>query len=149
MTVRDSNATDTHYLSFKYAELERYVEEYAITSAEETTVDGRDAYRVVFDPPADETIERSISIAIGDTEYVLPLETSDIDESEYAEHVELHTDRERLFPLRYHVESDGVELTMEYTDVTFDEEIPDDRFAFDPPESATVETETPPEYPAD
>ena len=140
VSVSDSTAS-TDYLAYTYAELEETVEEYAIATVEETTVDGREAYRVVLDPPADETIERSISIAIGDTEYVVPLETSEVDASTDADRVELRTDREHLFPLEYYAETDEFELTVRYTDVAFDEEIDDDRFAFEPPESATVERE--------
>lgn len=142
VSVSDSNATGTDYIAYTYAELDRTVEEYAITTVEETTVDGREAYRVVLDPPADETIERSISIAIGDTEYVVPLETSEVDASTDADRVELWTDREHLFPLKYCAEADDYELTIRYTDVAFDEEIDDDRFAFEPPESATVERDS-------
>ena len=141
VTVRDSNATDTHYLAFVYAEQERYLEEYAVTAVEETTVDGQDAYRVAFDPPANETIERSVGVVVGDTEYVLPLETSEVDGT-YADSVELVTDRERFFPLEYRVEADDLELSITYSDVTFDGGIDDERFVFEPPESATVENET-------
>lgn len=148
-TVRPSNATDTHYLAFSYAEQERYAEEYETVSVEETTTDGYDAYHAVFDPPPDETIERSISIAIGDTEYVLPLETTAVDDAAYADRVELEADQERLFPLSYYVETDDVELTIEYTDVEFDADLDDERFAFEPPESATVENESSPEFATD
>ncbi|WP_436343176.1 LolA family protein [Natronorubrum sp. FCH18a] len=141
VTVRDSNATDTHYLEFAYTEQERYLEEYAVTTVEETTVDGHDAYRAAFDPPANETIERSVGIIVGDTEYVLPLETSDVDGT-YADSAELVTDQERFFPLEYHVEAGDLELSITYSDVTFDERIDDDRFTFEPPESATVERES-------
>lgn len=145
-TVRPSNATDTHYLAFTYAEQKRYAEEYETVSVEETTTDGHDAYHVVFDPPPDETIERSISIAIGDTEYVLPLETTAVDDAVYADRVELETEQDRLFPLSYYVEADGVELTIEYTDVEFDAELDEELFTFEPPESASVEKESSPEY---
>lgn len=141
VSVRDSNETDTHYLEFVYAEQERYFEGYEATAVDETTVDGYEAYRVDFDPPPNETVERSIGVVIGNTKYVLPLETSEVDGT-YSDDVELVTDQKRFFPLEYHVEADDLELSITYSDVSFDEAIADDRFTFEPPESATVENET-------
>lgn len=138
-TTRDSNATAHTYFSFVYAEQERYLDEYDLTGVEETTSDGDDAFRADFDPPSNETIERSIGVSVGNTEYVLPLETSDV-EGTYADSVEVVSDDEYSFPLEYNVEDDdrSLEVSITYTDVTFDEELEDDRFAFDPDDSTAV-----------
>ncbi|MFC6769272.1 LolA family protein [Natrinema soli] len=131
----DPNATS--YLEGIYAQQERYLEAYEITGVEETTVDGRDTYRVTFDPPINETIERSISVLIEDTEYVLPLATSEGEPARRgADRVEVWYDRETLFPVKYAIEGDGVTLEQTYRNLEIDGGIDDDRFTFDPASTA-------------
>ncbi|SEH12157.1 Outer membrane lipoprotein-sorting protein [Natronorubrum sediminis] len=138
-TSRDSNATAHTYFSFVYDEQDRYAEEYELTDVEETTSDGDDAFRADFDPPSNETIDRSIGVSVGNTEYILPFETSDVDGT-HADSVELVTDDEYHFPLEYHVQDDdrSLEVSITYTDVTFDEELADDRFTFEPSNATAV-----------
>lgn len=128
-------------LAFKYAEQRRYFDEYAVTEIEETRVDGRAAYHVTFDPPTDETIERSVSVIVGETEFLLPLETAEKPTDRPADRVELWIERDRQFPVRFRAEGDGFTLSIEYSDLSFDDGIPDERFEFEPPDSATA-TET-------
>lgn len=127
----DPNATS--YLDGLYAQQERYLEAYEITATEETTVDGRDAYRVAFDPPDGETIERSISVMIEDTEYVIPLATSDGEPADRSvDRVEVWYEQETLFPVKHAIEGEGVSLERTYRNLSIDEGIDDERFAFDP-----------------
>lgn len=149
VTVRYSNETETGFLEFLYAEQARFADEYEITDVEETTIDGEDAHRISFDPPTNETIERSIDIAVGDTEYVLPLVTTTAERPGYADRIELWTERDRAFPLKVVIVADGFELTMTYTDVRFGDDLDDDLFTFEPPESATVENESSPNDPTE
>ncbi|WP_436343178.1 LolA family protein [Natronorubrum sp. FCH18a] len=128
----DSNATP--YLEALYEQPERYVEAYDVTDIEETTVDDRDTYHVTFDPPANETIDRSISVQLGPDEYVLPLETSEVDTAERsADRVELWLDRETMFPVKHSIAGDGIELETTYRALSFDE--PLDEALFEPPEA--------------
>ncbi|MFB1063193.1 outer membrane lipoprotein carrier protein LolA [Natrinema sp. H-ect4] len=137
----DPNATSS--LEGIYAQQERYLEAYEITGVEETTVDGRDTYRVTFDPPTNETIERSISVLIEDTEYVLPLATSEGETAQRgADHVEVWYDRETLFPVKHTIEGDGVTLERTYRNLEIDGGIDDERFAFDPQSATRNETIT-------
>ncbi|WP_226041047.1 outer membrane lipoprotein carrier protein LolA [Natrinema sp. DC36] len=135
----DPNATS--YLQGIYEQQERYLEAYEITGVEEATVDGRDTYRVTFDPPTNETIERSISVLIEDTEYVLPLATSEGEPAQRgADRVEVWYDRETLFPVKHAIEGDGVTLERTYRNLEIDGGIDDERFAFDPQSSTGNET---------
>ncbi|QLK25646.1 outer membrane lipoprotein carrier protein LolA [Natrinema zhouii] len=137
----DPNATS--YLEGIYAQHERYLEAYEITGVEEATVDGRDTYRVTFDPPTNETIERSISVLIEDTEYVLPLGTSEGEPARRsADRIEVWYDRETLFPVKHAISGDGVTLERTYRNLETDGGIDDDRFAFDPQSATRNETIT-------
>ncbi|ELY78342.1 LolA family protein [Natrinema pallidum] len=121
------------YLEGVYAQQARYLERYEITAVEETSLDGRDTYHVTFDLPANETIERSINVLIDDTEYVVPLATSERAPVERAaDHVEVWYDRETMFPIKHAVEGDGVTLERTYRNLSIDPGIDDDRFTFDP-----------------
>ncbi|QCS43342.1 outer membrane lipoprotein carrier protein LolA [Natrinema versiforme] len=127
----DPNAMS--YLEGLYAQQERYLESYEITTAEATTVDGRDTYRVTFDPPDNETIERSINILIEDTEYVIPLATSEGEPADRSvDRVKVWYDQETLFPVKHAIEGDGIALERTYRNLSIDGGIDDERFAFDP-----------------
>ncbi|TYT63001.1 LolA family protein [Natrialba swarupiae] len=118
-----------------YGQQERYLtdDSYALSDVEETTLDGRETYRLAFDPPEDETIERSIDVLVGDTEYTVPLETSEHDvENRHAERVEVWLDRETLFPVSHRVVGDSAELETTYTDLEIEPGLEDDLFEFDP-----------------
>ncbi|RZH68529.1 LolA family protein [Natrinema altunense] len=121
------------YLEGVYAQQARYLERYEITAVEETSLDGRDSYHVTFDTPANETIERSINVLIDDTEYVVPLATSErAPVKRAADHVEVWYDQETMFPVKHAVEGDGVTLERTYRNLSIEPGIDDDRFTFDP-----------------
>jgi outer membrane lipoprotein-sorting protein len=104
---------------------------------------GREAH-VLAVAAKNETVERDVSLLVGDTEFVVPLETSDPrDELDVVEQ-RLWIDAEYEYPLkeRLVVETDAggrYELVMEYESIAFNVGLEDDRFAFDPPANATVE----------
>ncbi|WP_121742629.1 LolA family protein [Natronorubrum halophilum] len=124
-----------------YGQPEKYVEAYDVTSIEETTIDGRDVYRVALDPPGNETIERSISVRVGDTEYVLALETAEGEPYERsADRVELWLDQETMFPVKHAIAGDGIELETTYWNLSIDAGLEED--LFEPPETSTDENES-------
>ncbi|WP_226481617.1 LolA family protein [Natrinema amylolyticum] len=132
-TRLETDPDATPYLEGLYAQQARYFEAYEIAAVEEATVDGRVTYHVTFDPPANETIERSISVLIEDTEYVVPLATSEREAADRsADRIEVWYDQETLFPVKQAIEGDGVTLERTYRNVSVDGEIDDERFAFDP-----------------
>ncbi|OAQ51186.1 membrane protein [Natrinema mahii] len=91
-----------------------------------------------------ETVERDVSLIVGDTEFVLPLETDDPrDEIDVVEQ-RLWIDTEYDYPLKERLvyetpDGERYELRMEYESIAFNVGLEDDRFAFDPPENTTVE----------
>ncbi|AGB32539.1 outer membrane lipoprotein-sorting protein-like protein [Natrinema pellirubrum DSM 15624] len=91
-----------------------------------------------------ETVERDVSLIVGDTEFVYPLETDDPrDEIDVVEQ-RLWIDTEYDYPLKerlvYETPSgDRYELRMEYDSIAFNVGLEDERFAFEPPENTTVE----------
>ncbi|MEY7850857.1 outer membrane lipoprotein carrier protein LolA [Natrarchaeobius sp. A-rgal3] len=118
-----------------YGQQERYLtdDSYALTDVEETTFGGRETYRLAFDPPENETIERSIDVLVGDTEYTVPLETSDRDVADrHTERIEVWLDRETLFPVSHRVVGESAELETTYTDLEIEPGLEDDLFEFDP-----------------
>lgn len=124
------------FLEGVYAQQQRYVDRYDIKSIEETTIDGRDAYRVTFDPPANESIGRSITVLVGDTEYVIPLERNDGDvdgKERSTETVDVWFEQEHLFPIKHRVAGDDVSLETTYRNLTVNPGFDDDRFEFEPP----------------
>lgn len=133
-TVLDTAGEESR-LEGIYAEQERYFEEFEVTDVEKTTSDGREAYRVAFDPPRNETLERSIDVLVGETTYRIPLEADpDLPEETHAETVEIVFDAETSFPLEYRLVAEEAEFTVAYEDVSFTKPA-DDRFEFDPPET--------------
>ncbi|WP_435552853.1 LolA family protein [Natrinema sp. CGMCC1.2065] len=91
-----------------------------------------------------ETVERDVSLIVGNTEFVYPLETGDpTDEIDVVEQ-RLWIDTEYDYPLKerlvYETPSgDRYELRMEYESISFNVGLEDERFAFEPPENTTVE----------
>ncbi|ELY43365.1 LolA family protein [Natronorubrum sulfidifaciens] len=131
---------DASLLEGRFAQPERYLDAYDVTALEETQFDGQDAYRVAFEPPANETIERSASVLIGQTEYVFPLETADADPDERsADRVELWLEQETLFPVKHTIAGDGIELTTTYRNLSIDGGLEDD--LFEPPTAADDDTD--------
>lgn len=91
-----------------------------------------------------ETVERGVSAFVGNTKFVLPLETSDPSEDLDIVEQRLWIDTAYDYPLKerlvYETESgERYELTMTYASIAFNVGLEDERFAFEPPENATVE----------
>lgn len=143
VAVMGSERTGESHIAYIYGETERYFDELEASGLESTTLDDRDVYRVRFDPPPDETVERSITVLVGNTEYVIPLETEARDDSNgfqnSVDRIDVWFDRETLFPVKQIVETDDTDLEAIYTALTLNEPIDDERFAFEPPEDALVE----------
>ncbi|WP_049923059.1 LolA family protein [Halopiger djelfimassiliensis] len=137
VTVIDVDPDAMSSIERHYAQQKRYFETYEVREIEETTLDGRAVYRVAFEPPANETIDRSISVLVGGTEYVVPLETSDVDTERSADHVEVWLDQQSLFPVKHLVEGDGLALETTYRNLSIDPGLADDRFEFELPDPAT------------
>lgn len=132
-TRLETDPSATPFLEGLYAQQERYFDAYDVAEIEKMTLDGRETYRVAFDPPDNETIDRSISVLIEDTEYVVPLTTSEGAPVERgADRVEVWYDQATLFPVKHAIEGDGIEFETTYRDLAIDEGIDDERFAFDP-----------------
>ena len=123
---------DASFLEGLYAQPERYLDAYDVIALEEVQFDGQDTYRVEFEPPANETIERSVGVQVAQTEYVFPLETTEVDPDERsADRVELWLEQETLFPVKHTVAGDGIELTTTYRNLSIDGGLADD--LFEPP----------------
>ncbi|WIV68234.1 LolA family protein [Natrialbaceae archaeon AArc-T1-2] len=119
--------------------LESLLEEYDLTYDGTETVDGRTAHVIDVEPPADDDFEYAISVAVGNTEYVIPLQdVDDADEDELTVRRRLWIDDERRYPVKEcTVVTDGDDVyhsvTFSYEDVAIDEGVDDDVFTFDPP----------------
>ncbi|MFP8954180.1 LolA family protein [Natrialbaceae archaeon A-arb3/5] len=132
----DLDPTQPSVIEGLYAHQERYFssDRYDLTELEETTVDERDAYRLTFDPPDNETVERSITVLVGDTEYVVPLETSERDvEDRSVDDVEIWLDQETLFPIKHRISGDELTHETTYRDLAIESELEDGLFEFDEP----------------
>ncbi|WP_226481618.1 LolA family protein [Natrinema amylolyticum] len=140
VTVIDANRTPDSHFAYLYDTQRTYFDELDVTAIEEATIDGRETYHVTFEPPRDETVDTDITVLVGDTEFVIPLETSETDESAapVADRVDVWMDQETLFPVKQELEGEGIDRTWTYTDLSFGDDIDDDRFAFEPPEDAVV-----------
>jgi outer membrane lipoprotein-sorting protein len=95
---------------------------FEVTDYEEATLGGQETYRVTLVPETDATLNTTATA---------------------------HLDRETYFPVSveqsYELENRTMTSHIEYEDVTLNATIPDDRFTFDPPANATVETADIPE----
>ncbi|MFA9426685.1 outer membrane lipoprotein carrier protein LolA [Natronorubrum sp. A-ect3] len=135
---RDPNAKSL--LEGLSAQPDRYLDAYDVTALEEVQFDGQDAYRVEFEPPANETIERSVGVQVAQTEYVFPLETTEADPDERsADRVELWLEQETLFPVKHTIAGDGIELTTTYRNLSINGGLADD--LFEPPTAADNDTD--------
>ncbi|RQH03098.1 LolA family protein [Natrarchaeobius oligotrophus] len=122
------------FLEGLYAQQRQYLadDRYAVTELEETALDGRDVYRLAFDPPANETVDRSLDVLVGDTEYVVPLETTDREvDDRGVDRVEVWLDRETLFPIRHAVVGDDLELETTYRNLSVEPDLDDELFEID------------------
>ncbi|WP_254763418.1 LolA family protein [Natrinema marinum] len=119
--------------------LEKYDIEYDGTER----IAGRETH--VLDVAAkNETVEKGISAIVGDTKYVYALETSNPREELLVVEQRLWIDTEYDYPLKERVvfeapDGERIVLTDYYESVSFNDGLDDERFAFDPPENATVQ----------
>ncbi|GAB7017932.1 LolA family protein [Halostagnicola bangensis] len=144
VTVMDSEEPFGDRLGATYDANEQLLEEFDIAEIDETTVDGHDVYHLVLEPEGNESIDRSIDIAMGDSIYSVPVgsaggESTSAGLTDDPERTELWLDREHFFPVKYEFETADGGYTMEYQDLTFDPDIADEKFEYEPPENATVE----------
>lgn len=147
VTVMDSREPFGDRLDAIYSANEQLLEEFDVAKIEETTVGDHDAYRVVLETDSNESIGRSIDVAMGESIYSVPLGSSDDGAagenlSDEPEQVELWLDQEYLFPVKYQFETSEGHFQMQYQDLTFESTLSDDLFEFEPPENATVEEVT-------
>ncbi|RKD97495.1 LolA family protein [Halopiger aswanensis] len=94
--------------------------------------------------PKNETVERDVSVLVGNTEFVVPLETAEVETDLGVIEWSLWIDSEYDYPLKERLVYEGAngerhELLMEYETVTFNAGLEDERFAFEPPANTTVE----------
>lgn len=131
-----------------YALHERLLHEMEISDANETVVDGRDAYRVVFEPKddgsaGDDSDGVTVFDAVANPFVGLGDDEEETDESEAGGRVpnraEIWFDTEYMFPLRYEIETEDAVVELRFRDVAFNPGIPEQRFTFEPPANATVE----------
>lgn len=156
VSVLDSERTGESHFEFLYDEQQRYFEDLDATNIDVTTVAGRETYHVTFEPPSEtDPAERTITVLVGDTEYVVPLESGDedagdeTDDSSTAddagstpavEQIDVWIDQETLFPVKQElVSADGTERSWTYANLSFDEDVDAERFEFKPPTDAVVE----------
>ncbi|OIB58629.1 LolA family protein [Natrialba sp. SSL1] len=121
------------WLEGLYDQQERYLAAYDLTDATETTVEDRDSYHLTFEPPANETVDQSVSILVGETAYELPVSTTEEPSELGVDRVEVWLDQETLFPIKHQIAGDDLLLETTYTDLTVDDEFDDDLFEFTPP----------------
>ncbi|SEH11586.1 Outer membrane lipoprotein-sorting protein [Natronorubrum sediminis] len=106
------------------------------------TIADREAH--VLDVEAkDEAVEAGLSILVGDTEYVYALETVDPDDELDVVEQTIWIDTEYAFPLKEHLvvddpDGDRHELTERYETVSFNQDLGDETFDFEPPANTTV-----------
>lgn len=126
--------------------LEKLLEAYRLGYAGTDSVDGREAHVVETRPPVDD-VGRTIKLVVGDTTYVIPLESrDDLEELDVVRSVWI--DDEYRYPVRERTEvSDDGEtrygLTVTYEDLALDEGLASDTFTYVPPADATVVTDGP------
>lgn len=119
-----------------------------VTDASEGTVGERDAYHLVLEPRED---EESVDISVLDA-LTRPFSSVGDGESDGGalvgpepDRAELWLDTESLFPLRTVIESDDSTIETRFRNVSFDPDVPEGHFEFEPPANATVEEITLPD----
>ncbi|MDJ1433541.1 DUF2092 domain-containing protein [Halostagnicola sp. A-GB9-2] len=93
----------------------------------------------------DEGVEDGISVLIGSTEYVYALEAVDVPDELNVVEQTVWVDDEYDYPLKERMifeNADGerYEMIERFETVSFNEELDDETFEFEPPENATVES---------
>ena len=140
VTVMNASRVPDSHFAYLYEKQRRYFDELDVAAIEETTIEGRETYRVTFRPPRDETVDAKITVLVGNTEFVIPLETSEADgPDETPTQIDVWIDQKTLFPIKQAVEGEDIDRTWTYSDISFGDDIDDDdRFTFEPPADAVV-----------
>ena len=125
------------------SEAERQADLYDVAYEGTDTVADREAH-VLSAEATNESVAEGVSVLVGDTEFVYALETVDPSEELEVTSQTLWIDTEYEFPLKEEVvvdnpDGDDVVLTERFESVTFNGDVDDETFAFDPPENASVE----------
>ncbi|RQG90211.1 outer membrane lipoprotein carrier protein LolA [Natrarchaeobius halalkaliphilus] len=120
-------------------QLERYDLEYLGTE----TVADRETYVLTVEAK-DEVVEDGISVLVGDTEYVYALETVDPADELVALEQTIWIDAEYEYPLKEELVFEGPNgerktMTERFEEVSFNNDLPDGTFAFEPAENVTVD----------
>ncbi|WP_049924113.1 LolA family protein [Halopiger djelfimassiliensis] len=107
------------------------------------TVAGREAH-VLSATAKNESVVDEISLLVGDTEFVYALETVDPSEELDITEQTIWIDTEYKYPLQEELVVNGTDddqyvMTERFETIEFNTDLSDDRFAFEPPENATVE----------
>ncbi|MDQ2052780.1 DUF2092 domain-containing protein [Natronolimnohabitans sp. A-GB9] len=108
------------------------------------TIADRETY-VLEVEARDEAVEEGLSVLVGDTEFVYALETVDReDDLDVLERI-VWIDAEYEYPIKERLvyegpDGDRYEMTERFESVSFEEDVDDETFAFEPPENVTVES---------
>ena len=122
--------------------LESVLEKYDLAYGGTETVDGRETHVVEAKAGSDVDVGLSISLAVGETQYVIPLESppDDVDELELTR--TLWIDDGYRHPVKEQtVVTDGDDtysVSFAYEDLEIDTGLDDDVFTFDPPDDAEI-----------
>ncbi|MFP8953223.1 LolA family protein [Natrialbaceae archaeon A-arb3/5] len=119
-------------------EAERQLELYDLEYRGTETIADRETHRLAVEPK-DEVVADGISLLVGDTEYVYALETVDpSDELEVLEQ-RIWIDAAYDYPLKEELVFEGPDgdrhtMVERFDEVTFNADLDDETFTFDPPE---------------
>lgn len=134
----DDDAIRSDRAEMAAEKLEMYDLEYTGTGR----VADREAHVLAVEPK-NETVEEGVAVLVGNTEFVVPLETADrgtdLDVIEWM----IWIDTEYDYPLKETLIYEGAngerhEMTMAFETVTFNAGLGDETFAFDPPADTAV-----------
>ena len=91
-----------------------------------------------------ESVAEGIAVLVGDTEFVYALETVESDEELLLAEARIYLDAEYGYPLKEEIvfdvpDEEAPRYTERFAEVSFNDGLEDERFAFEPPANATVE----------
>lgn len=122
------------------AEAERQLELYDLEYRGTEVVADRETHVLAVEAK-NETVERGLSVLVGETEFVYALETADPDEELVVDEQTIWIDAEYGYPLQERLVVEGEEtyvLTERFETVTINGDLEDGVFAFEPPADAEV-----------
>ena len=124
--------------------LESLLEAYDLEYGATDTVGDRTAHVLHATPPADEEVSPSISVLVGDTQYVLPLATeADADLEDATVTRTFWIDDEHRYPVKERnvvsVDDDLLHgITFAFDELAIDEGLDDDAFTYQPPDGVEL-----------